>query len=309
MTAAEPVAAALLARHVARAAESVHCVGYYTAEIRTLTDMRFSGRGLSGRGFSGWWHAYFGYRFAPLGRASANVVTATAYNFARGWSPGPCPAPGTYSSPTRSIDAHRSLVSAAMQRIFAGGLSGGGLFAGEIAEAGTLARTAVTDLPLAGRPLFAAHAELDWPDDPCMALWHACTLIREYRFDGHNMTLGAAGIDGVECHALMAAFGHGNQATIEGIRGWTKDEWDAGVQRLQRRGWLDGDGQFTPEGREARAGVERGTDQRSVGLVDNLGPAAAERLIDLLRPIAGHLVSSGEVAGVWPPPAVMRPLA
>ncbi len=304
MTAAEPVAAALLARHVARAAESVHCVGYYTAEIRTLTDMRFSGRGLSGRGFSGWWHAYFGYRFAPLGRASANVVTATAYNFAPRMVARAVPSTWDVLEPDALIDAHRSLVSSAMQRIFADGLLGP-----EIAEAAVLARTAVTDLPLAGRPLFAAHAQLDWPDDPCMALWHACTLIREYRFDGHNMTLGAAGIDGVECHALMAAFGHGNQATIEGIRGWTKDEWDAGVQRLQRRGWLDGDGQFTPEGREARAGVERGTDQRSVGLVDNLGPAAAERLIDLLRPIAGHLVSSGEVAGVWPPPAVMRPLA
>lgn len=304
MTAAEPEAAALLARQVARAAESVHCVGYYTAEIRTLTDMGFSGRGFSGRGFSGWWHAYFGYRFAPLGRASANLVTATAYNFAPRMVARAVPSTWDVLEPDALLDAHRSLVSTAMRRIFAGGL-----FANEIAEAATLARTAVTDLPLAGRPLFAAHAQLEWPDDPLMALWHACTLIREYRFDGHNMTLGAAGIDGVECHALMAAFGHGNQATIQGIRGWTKDEWDAGVQRLQRRGWLDGDGQFTPEGREARAGVERGTDQRSVGLVDNVGPVAVGRLIDLLKPIAGHLVSTGEVAGVWPPPAVMRPLA
>ena len=294
MTAAEPEAPALLARHVARAAESVHCVGYYTAEIRTLGD----------RGFSGWWHAYFGYRFAPLGRASANLVAATAYNFAPRMVARAVPSTWDVLEPDALLDAHRSLVSAALQRIF-----GGGLFANEIAEAAALARAAVTDLPLAGRPLFAAHAQLEWPDDPLMALWHACTLVREYRFDGHNMTLGAAGIDGVECHALMAAFGHGNQATIEGIRGWTKDEWDAGVQRLEHRGWLDGDGQFTPEGREARAGVERGTDQRSVALVDNLGLVAAGRLIDLLKPIAGHLVSTGEVAGVWPPPAVMRPLA
>lgn len=294
MTAAEPDAAALLARQVARAAESVHCVGYYTAEIRTLTN----------RGFSGWWHAYFGYRFAPLGRASANLVTATAYNFAPRMVARAVPSTWDVLEPDALLDTHRSLVSTAMRRIFADGL-----FADEIAEAATLAQTAVTDLPLAGRPLFAAHGQLEWPDDPLMALWHACTLIREYRFDGHNMTLGAAGIDGVECHALMAAFGHGNQATIEGIRGWTKDEWDAGVQRLAHRGWLDGDGQFTADGREARAGVERGTDQRSVALVDNLGPVAAGRLIDLLKPIAVHLVSTGEVAGVWPPPAVMRPLA
>ncbi|MDA3039122.1 MAG: hypothetical protein O3C27_06255 [Actinomycetota bacterium] len=294
MTNAEPQADALLARQMARAAESVHCVGYYTPEIRTLTN----------RGFSGWWHAYFGYRFAPLGRVSASVVAATAYNFAPRMVARAVPSTWDVLEPAELLGVHRSLVSTAMDRIFAGGL-----LAGEIAEAAELARTAVTDLAIAGRPLFAAHTQLEWPDDPCMSLWHGCTLIREFRFDGHNMTLGAAGIDGVECHALMAAFGHGNQATIEGIRGWTKDEWDAGVHRLRRRGWLDDDGQFTAEGREARAGVERGTDRCSVGLVDNLGPTAAGRLIDLLKPIADHLVSSGEVAGVWPPPAVMRPLA
>ena len=35
------------------------------------------------------------------------------------------------------------------------------------------------------RPLYAAHAELDWPDEPQLVLWHAVTLLREYRGDGH----------------------------------------------------------------------------------------------------------------------------
>src|SRR5512132_3432075 len=33
----------------------------------------------------------------------------------------------------------------------------------------------------AGRPLFAAHATLPWPDRPHLALWHAATLYREFR--------------------------------------------------------------------------------------------------------------------------------
>ncbi len=40
-----------------------------------------------------------------------------------------------------------------------------------------------------GRPLYAAHAELPWPDEPHLVLWHAVTLLREYRGDGHVAAL------------------------------------------------------------------------------------------------------------------------
>jgi hypothetical protein len=46
-----------------------------------------------------------------------------------------------------------------------------------------------------GRPLHAGHAELPWPDSPLAALWHATTLLREYRGDGHIirwLPMGAA---------------------------------------------------------------------------------------------------------------------
>ena len=39
--------------------------------------------------------------------------------------------------------------------------------------------------PPDGRALFAANAALDWPDDPLDVLWHAATLLREHRGDGH----------------------------------------------------------------------------------------------------------------------------
>ena len=280
------------ARALGRAAESIHCVGYYTPEIRRMTDY----------GFNGWWHSYFGYRFAPLGRPSLNLVVATAYNFAPRMVAKAIPSAWDILAPDELLVAHRALVSEALNRIFAEGF-----LAVEIAEAAELAKAAVGDLPLPGRPLFAAHAELAWPTGPLMTLWHACTLLREYRFDGHNMALAGAGIDGVECHVLMAAFGHGNQATIGGIRGWTEDEWDGAVERLMARGWIDAGCEFTPEGREARAGVERATDQLAVESVVRLGSDDADRLAELLRTIAGHLIQSGEVAGVWPPPAVLLP--
>lgn len=302
-----PLAPEVLAtRRLCRLAESVHTVGYYTPEITALTD----------DGFRGWWHAYFAYRFAPLGEPSAELVTATAYNFASRFVERAIPSAWSVMSPDAVLARHRELVANAFSRIFPDGRR-----ADELAEAAGLLRRAVADLPLAGRPLFAGHAALDWPAASgssgdvgpvadAMTLWHACTLIREFRFDGHNAVLLANDIDGVACHVLMAAFGHGNQPTIERIRGWTIDEWSAAVAGLAERGWIvevDGKPEFTDTGREARAEIERDTDRRAVALVDALETAETERLLEILGVIVDDLLAGGEVAGVWPPPTVLEP--
>ena len=42
------------------------------------------------------------------------------------------------------------------------------------------------------------------PEEPVARLWHAATLQREHRGDGHNAALVAKGIGGTEAHVLMA---------------------------------------------------------------------------------------------------------
>ena len=69
-------------------------------------------------------------------------------------------------------------------------------------RAAELARTATEGCTAAGRPLYAAHASLPWPDAPHLALWHAITLLREFRGDGHIACLVDAGLDGID--ALVA---------------------------------------------------------------------------------------------------------
>ena len=32
-----------------------------------------------------------------------------------------------------------------------------------------------------GRPLYAGHADLAWPDAPHLVMWHALSLLREHR--------------------------------------------------------------------------------------------------------------------------------
>lgn len=280
------------ARALARVVEPIHAVAYYTPEVNGFRD----------DGFRGWWHAYMAYRPAPMGAVTAATAIAALYNFAPDMVERAIPGVWEIMSPERVIERRDELVRSALDRLFADGV-----LTAEVTEAAELAREACTDLAVEARPLFAAHAALPWPADPAMVLWHACTLLREFRGDNHNLVLAAHGVDGVECHVLMAAHGHGNQPTLEGIRGWTRDEWLAAVARLGNRGWVDTDGTYTDGGRAARVAIERETDELSAAAVANLGADGSTRLAELGSAICGHLIASGAGAGVWPPPGVMKP--
>ena len=128
----------------------------------------------------------------------------------------------------------------------------------ELGELLALVRTACEGLTPQGRPLYAAHSGLAWPDDPRVALWHAAGLVREHRGDGHIAVLLAAGLDPVESLVLNGLFAD-NTAFLKTTRGWTDEEWSTGEQRLVERG-LVADGALTsggcrlPEGPRARHG-------------------------------------------------------
>ena len=162
---------------------------------------------------------------------------------------------------------------------------------------------AINGVEAGARPLFAAHRELAVPDSPLMRLWFACTLWREHRGDGHNIALAAAEIDGIECHVLLAARGVGDQATIGKIRGWTSADWQRGLDRLVARGLLTPAGGFTDEGSALRSAIETHTDRLAAAPRDLLGQSAEQRVVEVLEPLVTALVSSGAVAGQWPPPS------
>lgn len=299
---ATPDAAGRLTRDLARVVEPFHAVTYYSAEINGFRD----------DGFKGWWHAYFAYRPAPMGPVDVPVVAATFYNFHPRMIERAVPGVWDIMAPADAVTRRAELVAASMARIFADGRH-----EAVLARAAGLARRAMSELRTGARPLFAAYAALDWPDpaDPAltpaarsaMVLWHACTLWREYRGDSHNIALAAAEIDGVECHVLMSASGHGNQPTIAGIRGWTEDEWRAAAGRLADRGLIDGDGAYTDRGRQFRHELERTTDRLSGEPAAILGANGGARLLADLTELVDHLKATGEVSGVWPPPTVLKP--
>jgi hypothetical protein len=160
----------------------------------------------------------------------------------------------------------------------------------------TLARTAAAAATPEGRPLFAGHASLPWPDEPHLALWHAITLLREYRGDGHIAALVSEDLDGCEALVTHGAAGEIPHSALQASRAWPDDEWDAAVERLRTRGWIDADANFTDLGRERRQAIEDATDRLAVDAWSAIGEDGCARLRELGRPWSKAIVASGELA-------------
>nr|WP_250037986.1 hypothetical protein [Actinoplanes maris] len=234
---------------------------------------------------------YFASRGAVFGECGPGVVTATFYNFNPALVTRTLPAVWESTTPEAMSEARLSAVDAALTR----GLGAGTLASPEVAEAAALARRAAeaaTAWPQ-GRPLFAAHAELPWPDQPHLVLWHAQTLLREFRGDGHIAALVTAGVGGIEALLLHVASGEADERFLRVSRGWTREAWAAAADGLRVRGLLDADGGLTEAGRTLRADLEETTDRLAGPAYDAIGADNCVRLAELTRPLSRTLVKAG----------------
>ena len=249
--------------------EPVHVVTYFTAEARA---------GFEDAGLRGFWRGYFAGRAAPLGRTGPAVVTASFYNFAPPMVARALPAVWDLITPGDALAARSAGAVAALRRLL------GERTAGLTALADRLLR--VTDgLDCSGRVLAAANAALPVPAESAARVWHAATLLREHRGDGHSAALLAADIDGCEALVLRAGLDLSRQV-LQPVRGWSDEEWEQAAARLAGRGWLGEDGRVTPEGAAARQAVEDATNQAAARPWARLGTAGTEELAGLLAPVA-----------------------
>jgi len=278
----------VLARKMWRTLEPYHGLVYFTPHAtRAYADLGIVGRA-----------GYFASRAAPMGPVAAGVVVATFYNFDPGLVRAAIPAAWEAAAPGAVTAARLAAVDRALREA----LGDDAVASPEVVEAAGLARTAADGCTPEGRPLYAAHAELAWPDEPHLALWHAVTLLREFRGDGHVAALVTEGLDG--CEALVTHAADGDAAVTAGnlqsSRGWSDAAWAAAVARLRDRGLQDASGAFTPAGVEQRARVEAATDEHAMAPWRRLGEVEADRLRALVRPLSKAIVASGLFGG---PPA------
>ena len=236
---------------------------------------------------------YFASRSAPMGAVSAGVTAATFYNFNPALVARHIPRAWTLADVETILAARLRAADRVLRRLL-----GDDVVAGpDVAEAAELARAATLDLRPHGRPLFAAHAGLDWPDEAHLVLWHAITLLREYRGDGHVAALLDAGLSGLDALITHTATGRGfTDAAAKATRGWSDEEWAAGTADLRARGLLGDDG-LSAAGQATRDAVEMATDRLGADPWLALGTERVTRLTELGRGLSQQAVA----AGAFPP--------
>lgn len=280
----------LTARKTWRTLEPVHGMIYFAPEATE----RYALLGIKGR------TGYFASRSAALGMVPAETVIATFFNFNPALVHRALPAAWEVTTPVRILDARLEAADLALRRAL-----GDLLATPELAEVSQLARQAAEaacERP-EGRPLFAAHAALPWPDEPHLVLWHAQTLLREFRGDAHIAALMLEGLGGIEALVTHAASGEVPAEVLRVSRAWSEDEWAAAVEGLQARGLLastkgtnSGDPDqlvFTEEGRDQRQRIEDWTDAGAAPAYRPLGDDGCTRLRTQGRPFSRAIVDAG----------------
>jgi hypothetical protein len=272
MTSPAAVDGPTLARKAHRTLEPLHVIGYFAPEPTEA---------VMALGVKGGRRAYFAARSAPMGQVPLEVVVATFFNFDPALIAKAIPSVWEITTPEAVTKAWYDGVDAAYRRMLGDEVLG----SAEMSEAASLAREATTVCNPVGRTLFAGHASLPWPEQSHLQLFHAQTLLREYRGDAHVAALMLAGLDGVEALVGYAPLGQGMPlAMLRATRGWSDEAWDAATVRMQQRGLIAGDGSLTPAGMAQREAMEAQTDLASSAPYLHLGEEHTARLRELARP-------------------------
>ncbi|WUI52053.1 hypothetical protein OHS59_18700 [Streptomyces sp. NBC_00414] len=157
--------------------EPLHAVLYYAPEV-------FEEAAALGFAVEERWPSYFPLRAAPLGSVGSGQVASAFYSFSPRMVAEHMDPAWDIASPGAVVEARGRGIDRAYRAIF-----GDRVDSAELAEAAALARRAAEAVDPGGRPLAAANAGLPWPEAPHLQLWHAATILREHRGDGHLAAL------------------------------------------------------------------------------------------------------------------------
>jgi hypothetical protein len=266
-------------RRMHRLVEPIHLVTYFSEEPTEA---------LMALGHRNYWDGYFAGRAAPLGRAPAEVVHAIFYNFADGEVARHIPRVWETATPAQALAAREQGSATALRRILGELADTPGL-----ARAADLAISAATGAPTEGRILYAGLRALAVPQEPVARLWHAATMLREHRGDGHTAALVAEGIGGTEAHVLHALSDGMPAHTFGRVHHLPAAQLDAVVHGMQARGLIDASGWLSDAGRATKQRIESLTDELAAPTYDSLKPMELDELIAELGPISAALDAAG----------------
>jgi hypothetical protein len=266
--------------------ETLHTVAYFAPEPVE----EYRAYGLRGRA------GYFSSRAAAMGPVPAEVITATFAIFAPAFVAQCMDGVWARVSPDEIQAARRRGVSAALHPVLA---------EMDLARALDLLRDATTALDGLGRPLYSAHAALSWPGEPTMDLWHAATLLREHRGDGHFAAVLLSALGPVETLVLHGAAIPAMRPFLQKTRGWADEDWDTAEENLRGQGLVsigDGSVELTDAGRGLKSELERQTRTAALTGWRHIGVDGTQQVVNALLPVREALLA----ADIFPPGSPLR---
>ena len=283
--------AAASARRLWTLYEPIHALTYFAPECH---------QAFEAAGLRGFWRGYFAGRAAPMGAVEAGPVTAIFFGFHSDFVARAIPEVWSLCAPEQALRARLAGVDAGMRAALGDFVEAAG-----VVRAAEILREACAAVSGDRRPLFAANASLEWPQAPHLALWHAATVLREHRGDGHVMALVAAELDPCEAHVLRLACTGASPESIQPYRGWSESDWVAAIDRLAERGLIDPSGVATTAGGATHDAVELQTDRLAAVPTAAIGDRLVE-LTEILVPIARRLDETGVIP--YPNPIGVPPV-
>src|SRR5205085_12635139 len=155
------------------------------------------------------------------------------------------------TTPEAAIAARQVGCVKALRRIL-----GDDLDSPAVARAADLLLQAATSAPFEGRPMYAALRALPIPEEVVARLFHAASLLREHRGDGHIAALMVEGVGGLEAHVLLA-LDMGMPAERFGrIHHLPAAQLESVIDGMRNRGLIGDDGWLSETGRAAKKRVE-----------------------------------------------------
>src|SRR5258705_1397968 len=237
-------------------------------------------------GFPNYWDAYFAGRAAPLGLAPAEVVDALFYNFAPGEVARHIPKVWRTTTPEAAIAARQMGCATALRRIL-----GDHVDSPAFARAADLLLKAAISAPFEGRPMYAALRTIPIPDDVVARLFHAASLLREHRGDGHIAALMIDGVGGLEAHVVLALDMDMPAEKFGRIHHLPEAQLGAVIDGMRDRGLIWDDGWLSQRGRAVKQRVEPLTDDLPAKPSESLDPGELDELMATLEPLSTRLLA------------------
>jgi Helix-turn-helix family len=193
------------------------------------------------------------------------------------------------TTPEAAIAARQTGCVKALQRIL-----GDHVDSPAFARAAELLLEAATSAPYEGRPMYAALRSIPVPEDVVACLFHAASLLREHRGDGHIAALMTEGVGGLEAHVLLALDMGMPAENFGRIHHLPPAQLATVVGGMRDRDLIGDDGWLSGQGHAVKQRVEALTDRLAAKPYESLEPDELDELVAGLQPLATLLLAAAQ---------------